>query len=516
MIGTSSILSNIAFTNQGGTVNVQTGTIDCAGGFVQSSGTTTISAGATLISSSAHSVTLSGGTLVGGGSIGSSTTATNVVNNGGTVSPAGAGTTGILTVYGNFTQAAGGTLAIDLGGHTAGTQYDQLAVTGTSTLGGTLSLSDINSFVPANLDSYTIMTFASASGNFATVGGPASGFAFTPVSNGTNLALQVTTTPGSFSFSAANYLVNERTGTATITVNRTGGAAGAATVHFATSDGTGTAGVKYTSTSGTLTFANGVVNQTFSVSLMNDGQIDGNETINLTLSNASGASLGSQSTSVITVQDENGTQIQRFVATVYWTILNRHVDSSGLSSWTSFINGSGTRTQMVRDIEKSTEYLGDVVNAIYLKYLHRPADSGGLASFANFLANGGTDQQVAAMLVGSAEYYQVRGGGSVTGFLNALYSDALNRTPDSVGVAAFTLAINSGATDAQVATAIFGSTEYLDDLVNSLYSQYLLRPADSTGLASFVGGLQTGALRTEDVIADLVGSGEYLANVVGN
>ena len=52
---------------------------------------------------------------------------------------------------------------------------------------------------------------------------------------------------GRLSFNTANYGVNETGGTATITVLRAGGAAGTATVTFATSDGTATSGASCTS-----------------------------------------------------------------------------------------------------------------------------------------------------------------------------------------------------------------------------------------------------------------------------
>jgi hypothetical protein len=514
-LGTTAIASSVTFTNNGGTVNVQSGTLDVAGGYTQNTGTSTVAAGATLISSSNHTVTINSGTLAGSGNIGSVSSATNVVN-GGTVSPGG-GTAGALTINGNYTQGSGGTLAIDLGGHTAGTQFDQLVVTGTATLAGTLSLTDINSFLPGNGDTYVIVTFASATGSFKTVNGSAvtPSFGFAPAVNSKNVTLQVSTTPGTLQFQSALPIVNESTGSATITVTRTGGTAGSVTVHFATSDGTGVAGTKYTPTSGTLTFGNGIASQSFTVTLLNDGMIDGNETVNLTLSNPTGgATLGTVSTSQLTVQDINGTQVQRYVATVYWAILNRHVDPSGLASWTGLITGGGTRAQMVRDIENSNEYHQDEVKALYLKYLHRTPDAGGLANFTNFIANGGTVEQVAAILAGSAEYLNDHGG-TVAGFLSGIYGDALGRTVDSVGQAAFTLALKSGASNQAVATAIFGSIEYLDDIVNGYYLQFLRRPADSGGLSNFATAIQNGSARDEDVIANLIGSTEFLSNLIG-
>ncbi len=64
------------------------------------------------------------------------------------------------------------------------------------------------------------------------------------------------------------------------------------TVDYATSDGTGSnaavAGEDYTETSGTLTFAAGVTEQTVSVPVLDDSHDEGAETFTLTLSNATG------------------------------------------------------------------------------------------------------------------------------------------------------------------------------------------------------------------------------------
>ena len=69
-------------------------------------------------------------------------------------------------------------------------------------------------------------------------------------------------------------------------------ATGTVTVAYATSDGTATAGSDYTADSGTLTFAAGETTRTISIAIEDDGVAEGDgETVNLTLSNASGAEI---------------------------------------------------------------------------------------------------------------------------------------------------------------------------------------------------------------------------------
>ena len=111
---------------------------------------------------------------------------------------------------------------------------------------------------------------------------------------------------GTLQLSAATYSVAENGGSATITVTRTGGSAGAVGVSFATSNGTAT-GADYTTINQTVTFADGdTANKTISIPIQNDALVEGNETVNLTLSSPTGgASLGSPATAVLTITDDD-------------------------------------------------------------------------------------------------------------------------------------------------------------------------------------------------------------------
>jgi hypothetical protein len=94
-------------------------------------------------------------------------------------------------------------------------------------------------------------------------------------------------------FSTNSYSVDEGVGIATITVTLSAASSVTATVDYATSDNTAIAGSDYTTASGTLTFTPGITELTFTVLITDDGSIEGNETLTLTLSNAISATLGS-------------------------------------------------------------------------------------------------------------------------------------------------------------------------------------------------------------------------------
>ena len=115
--------------------------------------------------------------------------------------------------------------------------------------------------------------------------------------------------PGTLQFSAATSSVAENGGSATVTVTRTGGSAGAVGVTFATSNGTATAPADYTAVTQTVSFAAGdTANKTVSVPITNNSVVEPSETVNVALSNATGgASLGSPSTAVLTITDDDST-----------------------------------------------------------------------------------------------------------------------------------------------------------------------------------------------------------------
>ena len=73
---------------------------------------------------------------------------------------------GILTITGSYTQLPAGQLTARLGGLSAGTQYDQLTVTGAASLDGTLALVLVSGYTPATGDTFTVLTCTSETGSF--------------------------------------------------------------------------------------------------------------------------------------------------------------------------------------------------------------------------------------------------------------------------------------------------------------------------------------------------------------
>jgi hypothetical protein len=165
-----------------GTFNLQTGTLsDPTFAYTQTAGTTVLSNGTTLATD----------TRIQGGSLrGNATIAGPLTNSGGVVQPGSS--PGTLTVTGDYTQGAGGTLEEEITGAAPGT-FDRLLVGGAATLDGTLAIQSPG-FTPASTDTFKIISGAtSRSGTFAQVTG--GGTNYTPQYDSDGVTLGATPTP---------------------------------------------------------------------------------------------------------------------------------------------------------------------------------------------------------------------------------------------------------------------------------------------------------------------------------
>jgi filamentous hemagglutinin family protein len=166
--GTGTITNQGALTLNGGTINpnfVNQGALSVTGGS-SLAGTATQSFGITFLNGgtlTTAALNINGGVLHGDGTI-----AGTVNNNGGIVTPGNI--LGTMNITGNYMQAAGGTLQVDLDGiTTAGTDYDLLNVTGNVTLAGLLDIQLLSTFAGTVGDQFDIIDSAGITGDFTTV-----------------------------------------------------------------------------------------------------------------------------------------------------------------------------------------------------------------------------------------------------------------------------------------------------------------------------------------------------------
>ena len=156
----------------------------------------------------------------------------------------------------------------------------------------------------------------------------------------------LTSAQGTVQFGAATFSVAEGAGSAAITVTRTGSTAGTAVVDFATVSGTASERTDFAPVIRTLTFLPGEASKTVSIPIINDVHVEGDETFSVTLSNATTADLGSVSTAVVTITDNDTTtsttnpidNTDFFVRQQYLDILSREPDAGGFAFWTGRLN----------------------------------------------------------------------------------------------------------------------------------------------------------------------------------
>jgi hypothetical protein len=171
-----------------------------------------------------------------------------------------------------------------------------------------------------------------------------------------------------------------------------------------------------------------------------------------------------------------------------------------------------SRTNFSNALVHSDEYYEDVIiTPAYQKYLGRAPDAGGLAFWTKQMEAGLTDEALEAGFIGSDEFFTTQGGGTNSGWVDALYQKLLGRPADAAGKAFWLAQLAAGETRAQVAFGFTSSVEREQQRVTADYQTFLGRAPDAAGLDFWVTQFAEGHLTNEDVIAGFLASDEYFA-----
>ncbi len=164
--------------------------------------------------------------------------------------------------------------------------------------------------------------------------------------------------PAKLQFTASTYGVTEGVTQANIAVERTGDSSVAGTVDFGTTDNTAHQNKDYTLAGGTLSFAAGEMSKNFSVLITDNAYVDGNRSVTITLSNATGGvTLGTLTTAFLTITD-NDSQTPTsnpldnpdalfFVRQQYSDFLGREPDPGGLAYWAEQVSSCGSNVACI-------------------------------------------------------------------------------------------------------------------------------------------------------------------------
>ncbi len=148
-----------------------------------------------------------------------------------------------------------------------------------------------------------------------------------------------------FSFTASAFGVMENAGSVSITVQRTGSTTSAGSVNYATSAGTAQS-AEFTNVSGTLNFSAGETTKSFTVAVQDDSVIDGNKSVNLTLTTPVSSALMTPSAATLSIVDDDvgatGTGTVQFTSSTY-----RISESQGYAVISVVRGGDPTKTASV-------------------------------------------------------------------------------------------------------------------------------------------------------------------------
>jgi hypothetical protein len=99
-----------------------------------------------------------------------------------------------------------------------------------------------------------------------------------------------------------------------------------------------------------------------------------------------------------------GTPIERYVALVYQSILNRPADSSEIAFWVGFANRFG-RAAVPAAFLRTQEFRTYLMESYYVTLVHRPSDPSGLA----FWVGNGLDERAARIVFKSTQEFYSNG-----------------------------------------------------------------------------------------------------------
>jgi Tol biopolymer transport system component len=261
----------------------------------------------------------------------------------------------------------------------------------------------------------------------------------------------------------------------------------------------------YITTSGTLRFAPGEASKTINVPVIDDVFVEGDESFNLLLSNATGGTLGGNLTATVTIADNDKTSssnnpiddVAFFVRQHYLDFLNREPEPGGFQAWQNILRNCASGDTRCDRIEVSSAFYrsAEFQQGGYLIYRFYAAALGRIPHFAEFMPDLAkvsgfqTEQQLEASRLAFIQNFMARSefGNKYNSLTDpAAYVNAL------INTAGVTLANKQALIDdlaagrktrAEVLRAIVESTEvyqkyYNEAFVVMQYFGYLRRDPD--------------------------------------
>lgn len=228
-----------------------------------------------------------------------------------------------------------------------------------------------------------------------------------------------------------------------------------------------------------------------------------------------------------------------FVFRMYTVALGRDADAYGLIDWSNRLNsgqidGAGIAQGFIGSPEFKNRNLSNsqFLDVLYQTFFDRSADAKGKNDWLSKLNAGMSREEVLSGFVNSAEFSNLcdrfgiargtmqKNGSSiyrigVRNFVLRMYTKALNRNGETLGVEDWTNRINTGSMSPEnVAKSFFLSQEFSNrnlsnaDYVETLYETFMDRPSDKEGKRYWLNKLN-GGMNREQVLEGFSRSVEF-------
>jgi Ca2+-binding RTX toxin-like protein len=185
-----------------------------------------------------------------------------------------------------------------------------------------------------------------------------------------------------------------------------------------------------------------------------------------------------------------------FVAQLYSQLLRRPADPSGLGYWSAKIDsGAMNASEVSAQFLASAEFgqMVDPVVRMYFAFFGRSPDPAGLSFWVGIMQGGATAQQIGAAFSAAPEFQSLYGGVGDGAFLDMLYQQAFQRTPDAAGKAFYVDVLSHGVSRGTIVAEFFKSPEMTASMgaTFKVVEQYLGAQLAPPSAAQIAAGLST-------------------------
>lgn len=125
----------------------------------------------------------------------------------------------------------------------------------------------------------------------------------------------------------------------------------------------------------------------------------------------------------------HGNDDASWLSGMYQDLLNRPAATHDVAFWLDALRAGQSRFQIAQDIASSPEREGDVIADDYQTYLGRPAAAADVSYWLAISEQGVANEEVIAAILSSPEYYNAKGQGDNTTWLESVFQDLYQSAP---------------------------------------------------------------------------------------